>query len=273
MGETLMSFVRLIAMDVDGTLYDRPGTISEVNLAALHKAQEKGVTVAIATGRTPANMLMSTRALGLYCPVIGSNGTHVVDENNNLIFEYLMATEAAKEAQYRLSQLDTEYNVVTVDTLCMSHRDNSYKLTKAECDGLLQYGQKCLYGQENARICAGEKVNKLFAYNCADIDAVRAALSDIPGIYLSRSGKDNVEIMPVGADKALGVRALADCCNISMNDVMTMGDEMNDLEMIRAAGWGVAMGNAVEALKKEACYVTEHCHDHGVSCAIWRYVL
>lgn len=268
-----MSRVRLIAMDVDGTLYDRPGTISEVNLAALHAAQQKGVVVAIATGRTPANMLMSTRELGLYCPVVGSNGTHVVDENNSLLFEYVMDSAAAQEAQYRLSHLDTEYNVVTADTLCMSRADNSYKLNTEECAKLASYGQQCLFGPENAAACAKGRVNKMFAYNCRDIEDVRRALSDIPGIYLSRSGKDNVEIMPVGADKALGVRALARHFGIDMGDVMTMGDEMNDLEMIRAAGWGVAMGNAVPALKKEACYVTEHCHDHGVSCAIWRYVL
>lgn len=268
-----MSQVRLIAMDVDGTLYDRPGTISEVNLSALHAAQEKGVVVAIATGRTPANMLMSTRELGLFCPVVGSNGTHVVDENNRLLFEHVMDHKAAVEAQYRLSQLDTEYNVVTRDTLCMSRADNSYKLNTAECAKLASYGQQCLFGPEHAKACAREKVNKMFAYNCADIEAVRRALSDIPGIYLSRSGNDNVEIMPVGADKALGVRALASHYGISMNDVMTMGDEMNDYEMISAAGWGVAMGNAVPALKMACRYVTENCRDHGVSCAIWRYVL
>ena len=106
-----MSRIRLIALDVDGTLYDRPNGISEENLAALHAAQEQGVVVAIATGRTPANMLMRSREMGLYCPIVGSNGTHIVDENNKLLYEYTMDTKAAQEAQYRLSQLDTEYKV------------------------------------------------------------------------------------------------------------------------------------------------------------------
>ena len=268
-----MSRIRLIALDVDGTLYDRPNGISEENLAALHAAQEQGVVVAIATGRTPANMLMRSREMGLYCPIVGSNGTHIVDEDNKLLYEYTMDTKAAQEAQYRLSQLDTEYNVVTTDALCMSRIENSYKLEVQEYKKLTAYGQQCLFGQEEAAKCAKGRVNKMFAYNCRDIEEVRRALSDIPGIYLSRSGRDNIEIMPVGADKAKGVKALADCYGISMNDVMTMGDEMNDYEMIVSAGWGIAMGNAVPQLKAAARYVTAHCHDHGVACAVWRYVL
>ena len=180
---------------------------------------------------------------------------------------------AAVEAQARLARLDTEYNVVTSDALCMSKLDTTYPMEKSFYEKLAFFGQECLFGQENARECARRKVHKMFAYNCADIQAVRDALRDIPGIYLSQSGSGNVEIMPVGADKILGVQAMAEHYHIAMKDVMTLGDEMNDYGMISGAGGGTAMGNAIPAIKKAARYVTETCNDHGVACAIWRYAL
>lgn len=268
-----MPTIRMIAMDVDGTLYNSRSVISQENIEAMKAAQEKGIIVAIATGRTPANMMVATREVGLHCPVIGTNGTHVVDAENNIIFQRFMDPQAAIEAQKRLSEMDTEYNVVTSDALCMSKAHNAYNMDKSFYDKLALFGQECLSGPENAWQCARRHVNKLFAYNCADIQAVRDALKDIPGIYLSQSGKDNVEIMPIGADKVLGIQAMAAHYGIAMKDVMTLGDEMNDLGMIRAAGWGIAMGNATKAVKDAARYVTETCDDHGVARAIWRYAL
>ena len=268
-----MPTIKLIAMDVDGTLYNSRGQISKENIAAMRAAQEKGVVVAIATGRTPANMMVATREAGLLCPVIGTNGTHVVDENNRILFQHFMDPAAAVEAQERLSKLDTEYNVVTSDALCMSKQDTTYPMEKSFYDQLAAFGQECLFGPENARECARRRVHKMFAYNCADIQAVRDALRDIPGIYLSQSGSGNVEVMPVGADKILGVEALARHYGIAMKDVMTLGDEMNDYGMISGAGWGIAMGNAIPAIKQIARYVTQTCDQHGVAAAIWRYAL
>ena len=89
-------------------------------------------------------------------------------------------------------------------------------------------------------------------------------LKGIPGISVTRSGRQNFEIMPAQVNKVRGITVLCRRYGIGMDRVMCIGDEMNDLEMIRAAGVGVAMGNADERIKNVAKYHTASNNDDGI---------
>ena len=83
----------------------------------------------------------------------------------------------------------------------------------------------------------------------------------------------NIEIMPAGMDKGKGVRDMARAMGVSMDQVMALGDENNDIPMLRAAGFGVAMGNASEETKNAARFITASNAEEGFALALETYVL
>src|SRR5699024_9567724 len=91
-------------------------------------------------------------------------------------------------------------------------------------------------------------------------------------LELTNSMPYNVEINPAGVNKAAALEKVCDWMGITMNNVMAAGDSLNDIKMIEQAGTGVAMGNAQEAIKKVADYVTDSNNQDGVANAIQRFV-
>ena len=107
----------------------------------------------------------------------------------------------------------------------------------------------------------------------AEADKLLAELKLIKGIYVTSAGKNSIEIMKDGVNKCSGVKELAAMHGIDMKNVMTLGDYNNDMPMIRAAGLGVAMGNALDDVKACADYVTDTNDHDGVAKAIEKFVL
>ena len=104
-------------------------------------------------------------------------------------------------------------------------------------------------------------------------EEIRKGLEDIPGIELTRSGPRNVEINPIGVNKARGIEELAGHFGISLSQVMTLGDEENDIPMLKAAGYGVAMKNGSEDAKAAARFITDSNNDGGWAKAVRKYAL
>lgn len=107
------------------------------------------------------------------------------------------------------------------------------------------------------------------------LDGIRERLSESLLTHYSpvRSQPIIAEFLVKGVSKASGLKALTKHLGLEAANVMAIGDEMNDLEMIKWAGLGVAMGNAVEAIKAVADAVTTHNDEAGVAHAIERYIL
>ena len=116
-------------------------------------------------------------------------------------------------------------------------------------------------------------MHKFFVCSNDRSDEVRAALQDIPGIELTRSSPRNVEINPAGVNKARGIEELAAFFDIPLSQVMALGDEENDLPMIKAAGYGVAMGNGSEDVKAAARFITDTNNQGGWAKAVRKYAL
>ena len=265
--------VRLIATDIDGTLLNRQGVISERNLRAIHAARERGILVAIASGRFPENVFVLLERYGLRLPIIGENGARVTDEALRLLSERVMAPKAAEETLETLISLGSDYFIFGDRAICTSTDGMVHHSELSQGERMKELGFRYYHGPKEARELIQGSVHKFFVCDNKPLAQVRQALQRIPEIDLTQSSARNIEIMPSGVDKGRGVADLANALGIPMEQVMTLGDESNDIPMLRAAGYGVAMGNGSEEAKRAARFVTDTNANDGFAKAIEKYAL
>ena len=269
-----MNPIRLIATDVDATLLNSQLVIPERNLRAIRAAQEKGITVAISSGRFPENVYVLLQDYGLRCPIIGTNGADVIDENLNRLSETWIAPEAALRALNELIHLGSDYFMFARQAICTSRVTRKHHSELSFGDRIRALGFTYYHGPEKALLLASRgTAHKIFVCDNVPLSQVRQALGAIPGIALTQSSGSNIEVMPCGIDKGIGVKVLAEALGIPMTQVMTLGDEGNDIPMLRVAGCGVAMGNGSAEAKAAAKYVTDTNDNCGFAKAIERYAL
>lgn len=274
--------VRLIALDLDGTLFTEDKNISEENQKVIREALEKGMEIVIATGR-PANGIPAElfREMGVRY-VISLNGSCVCRlQDGAHIYEERMDTEDACE----LVQMCLEYRVY----LSVFAGEKSCVQRDAE-DLLDQMGFPAVLYEYIKK--TRTYVDDLPAYLRASGDPIyKVVMNFIPlpdGSYLDYDilrdkidadarfdqvdgGGHNMEVTKAGVSKGKAFRWLAEKLGIPIEETMACGDTENDIEIIRAAGIGVAMGNAGEKVKENADFVTKSNMEDGVAYAIRRF--
>lgn len=273
-----MHDIRLIASDMDGTLFNSRHEISDRNAAAILEAQKKGVLFALCTGRISQYGALHVNDKGISCPVIGGNGGAIWDDTKKeIISQHPIEADIAMAVDDLLHHYGMLYYAFLADNIVSSdekinHPNASWKdgaMTKA-------YGIPFGGGREKMRNAVeNEQPFKFFVARQPDdvYEKVLAEVKKIKGIYVTSAGKNSIEIMKDGVNKCSGVEELAAMYGIPMEKVMTMGDYDNDIPMIRAAGLGVAMGNALDEVKACADYVTDTNDNDGVAKAIEKFVL
>ena len=266
--------IKLIATDIDGTLVSNQGIITERSLRAIRSAKEKGITVAIATGRFPENAYMLLEDYGLRLPIIGVNGARVVDESLREISSHEMDREAVRQTLNVLLNAGSDFFIFGDHAICTATPQRKHHSELSQGDRIKALGFQYYHGKEEVEeFIAHHAVYKFFVCDNMPLPPIRQALSAVPGIDLTQSGYNNIEIMPAGVDKGQGVRDLAAVMGISMNEVIALGDQSNDIPMLKAAGWGVAMGNASEETKSAARFVTASYAEEGFAKALETYAL
>lgn len=265
--------IRMIASDVDGTLLNSRGIITEESLSAIRAAQQAGIIFAIASGRFPENVYVRIRQYSLSCPIIGVNGCHITDENLQPIFTAAMAPQAAREVMDVLYDFGSEFFMFNTHSVCTSRKDLPHHSEITRPEEILALGFRYYHGREEMLSCINTPVHKYYICEGYRGDRLWQRLEKIPGIALTQSGDSNIEVIPEGIDKADGVRMLAAHYGIPMEQVMTLGDHENDIPMLQAAGFGVAMGNGTENAKKAARFITATHDENGLAKAIRTWVL
>lgn len=268
--------IRLIAMDMDGTLLNSHQQISAGNARVLKKASEAGVKLAICSGRMAADVAMFALENGLKdCALLGTNGTHCWLNPEGVVFaDHVFASDLLQAMLDVLEPTEVLFTLFaqetaivfndpeqTTDKWWASHRDGRYPLQVVHA--------------ENCKDLSVYQVNKV-VISTNDLELlgqIRSQLEEIAGLDVSSSWQNNLEIMPLGCNKGSAVAELAAQLGLDASQVMTFGDYDNDLPMIEWAGWGVAMGNANEKIKQAARLVTLTNDEDGVGKAIEQYVL
>ncbi|MER2255551.1 MAG: Cof-type HAD-IIB family hydrolase [Priestia megaterium] len=239
---------KLIALDMDGTLLNNQQEISEENRAAIAKAQEQGVHVVLSTGRSLLTCREYAQSLQLSSYLITVNGSEIWDESGELV-ERKLIDASSIEKMWNLTQ---------------EHKLNFWAVTTDK-----------VWRDEFPEDIASQEWLK-FGYDIPD-DALREeVLKQIAGISdfeISNSSLTNLEINALGINKAKGIMTVCERLGITMDEVIAMGDSLNDMAMIEAAGCGIAMGNAQEAVKEAADWVTDTNVNNGVAKAISHWVL
>lgn len=271
--------IRLVALDLDGTLFNSQKIITPRTLAALRAALEQGVTVVPATGRPARGVPQELLALPGLRYALTSNGARVWDLARNApVAEFLMEKRPTAEVLRILAEYDC-----TGDLLIDGHRVSAAsqmdRMERYAPPAMLNYMRASgtvvedIQAYLEASPCLPEKVTSVFADNAQRAEAWRRIDALGLGLEISSSLERNLEVNGPGVTKGKGLTALAGHLGLERGQLMACGDSGNDLAMLRAAGLGVAMGNAEPAVKQAAVWVTASNDEDGVALAVERFVL
>lgn len=275
-----MPDVRLIALDLDGTLLDSEKRLSDRNREALAAAAAKGVHVVPTTGRFFGMMPEAIRALPFVRYAITVNGAQVYDrEADAALARVEIPVATAVAAMEVLDGFDCIYDC---------YQENWGWMTDAMQRKAADYAPDAHYlkmirefrrpvPELKAHLAAkGSDVQKVmcFARDAADLPAIQGALAArFPELVLTRSTPNNVEINHALAHKGEALRRLCDALGFGIGSAMSFGDGLNDLTMVRDAGYGVAMANSAPEVLAAAKFTTLSNDEDGVAAAIEKFVL
>ena len=266
--------IKLIALDLDGTVLDSRKDISEETRTAVRAARAAGVKVVVATGRIAGEAAIFARELGTDRDMIVAGGAAIAD---------------AETGKNRISkQIDPETCAAVLDrlqaepVLLMAYADEKlYSRPEDVAEWIAGSGRtegaagRHIVMEDVAAAVRAERpcVNKVFVGGSPEeIGRLADTLQGTAGVHITRSGVDNIEIMPEGAHKGWALRRLAEELGIDIAETLAIGDSANDLEMLRAAGTAVAMANGDAPVLALADYVTDDNDHEGVAKAIYHYI-
>ena len=278
-----MERVKLIALDMDGTLFNSQNEISEKDKETLKRATEAGVAVAVATGRAyvelPIEMLYEA---GIRYAITGNGSAVYRLPDKECILSDCLDNEVVCTIIRELKQLDIYYDIY-VDGLVYCPRSVCHNIRKMDMpESLHEHIEKTrivVDDLEDYIKSCGKSVEKTtlnFAYledgTCLGKTESAAILDRYPQVEYLSGGFHNWEFTRAGVNKGTGLRFLAERLGVPMNLTMACGDSENDLSMLRAAQVAVAMENAKPAVKEESNYITLSNNESGVAYAIEHFV-
>ena len=267
--------IKLIAIDLDGTLLNENSAITRESIETINKAMDEGVRIVLCSGRPMSGLYPYIKELGLdedeeY--IISQNGSKISTANNEIIKEILM--EEA-DVNYLVDLADKE----DVGVCIISGSDNyyayNYSTPAMEHDADLVFLDVEVLDRDLSKmenndpmvVMAVDEKDKLDRFT----DKYEAEISK--QFEFVRSCSTILEFLNRGIGKGPALLYLADYLNLDISEVMVIGDELNDLSMFEIDAFKVAMGNAHQDIKDRADYITLANSEDGVGHAIKKFVL
>ncbi len=255
---------RVIASDLDGTLFGPDHRLSKRTVDALRAARSAGWTVIAATGRNPTSAMSLLGPHDVIDTLVGSNGSLVHDPVADTTIHRFAIDEAHLASLF--ASLDAGFAGLSY---CWELADSS--AWDDGFDDIARQHQDLLMHSRGPRPNGNDPVTKVMVRHR---DLVGRHLADaieplLPApLTLGCSGVDFVEITGVGVDKSRALAHVIEPLGFNADDVIAFGDNHNDLQMLSWAGHGVAVGNAVDAAKDAADEVIGHHGDDSVAAYI-----
>ena len=273
-----MPDIRLITLDLDGTLLNSKKELSPENAAALQWAADQGIEIVPTTGRFYGGMPEVIRNLPYLHYAITINGAQVYDVLNDVgIAKAEIPVQRAVELMAWLDQFPVIYD-------CFM--DNWGWMTRSLQEKADEFAPNEHYAKMLKELRTPVDELKVFLterghdiqksqFFAKDMDLRARLMEEIPqrfpGLIVSSAVVNNVEINDRNAHKGNAIRQLAQHLGLEMRQVLAFGDGSNDITMLQEAGIGVCMENGLDSVKAVADYITDSCDEDGVAKAIYRF--
>ena len=288
---------KLITIDLDGTLLNKYGEVTEYTKNVIKKTTDKGVLVVLASGRISESVLTIAKEIGANKYYISGNGSVLYDmQKDQIIYENYLNKEKVLEIIELCDKNSIYYNIYTENAvLAKSLNYNvafyNYENTKKSSDkktdinivdDMYNYIKNSNINKflkiticDESKIVFSSIIKKI--KNIEDIDVLEVSHMSQKKIKTGTKevevGYFYTEVSSKNVDKWYAIEKVMQIENIKQEEVMALGDNNNDIVMIKNAGLGVAMGHSNNEVKKVADYITENNNEDGVAKAIEKYVL
>lgn len=264
--------IKLIALDIDGTILDKNFSISEKVKSAIKNAIDKGIYVLLATGRMYSATVPIALELGIKTPLVVYQGSLVQEfyESRDILMHHTVPLKYTMEIIKDLRNYGVQINAYINDNL---YAENISPILEEYCS------------KRNIPVCKLNKFEEIenleptklmgIDYNTNLVDEIRNQLKKKyrGTINVSKSTQYFCEFVNSNCSKANSILFLAEKFGVDKSQIMAIGDQDNDKEMLEIAEIAVAMGNGDEELKKIADFVTDTVENDGAALAIERFAL
>lgn len=284
--------IRLIASDMDGTLLGPKMDISKENVAAIKEAAAAGVTFMVATGRGYYEAKPALEEAGIECGMIAVNGAQVFEKDGSIVFSVPIDKDRSAKVIEIFQRHNTYFEIATnqgvfsdnqarrLENVATMLANSIPHLTFKTAIGMAAAYLEMLHiryiDRYDALLDDPEiEILKFIAFSSEEqkeLDPIAKKIKPLGELAVTSSSVTNIEVNHIDAQKGIAVAHVAKSMGIPLSEVMTIGDNFNDLSMLQTAGVSFAMGNAVPHVKEIAKYETASNLESGVGQAIRRAI-
>lgn len=277
--------IKLVAYDLDGTLFNSEVAVSKANAQAVKNAQRAGIEFLIATGRGPRESKSVLKDAGLHTGFINLNGALVFNEKGQLMIKRGVPINKAKQLVQLFHQEGFYFEILTANQIYtedLNQRISNIAHLMVDLNPLLNFKQAVAISAGNKSILNMKQVNsfaellrdpqievmKIIAFDARGYEAftdVKKSIAKMGNLVVTSSSSANIEVNDCNAQKGIALLDYAKLKGIKREEIAAIGDNLNDESMIREAGTGVAMGNAIPMIKKLVQVVTKTNNEDGVA--------
>ena len=281
--------IRLFASDMDGTILQNHSTIHPDNVKMVRYLQDKNIPFIICTGRDFYQASLCLKPENLQCPIIGLNGAIIYEEDGKILKEVTLSHEDTRALIQKIELHQNNWDMMTSNGIYSLHfeekfakkvetfKKNHPELTPSELEKeLIKLRQLFeaidVSSVEEILADPSVKIYKILTSNDEQESALLEIRSfvdtQLPNLVATSSFKTNIEVTHKDAQKGIALQYYANTLGISMDEVFAIGDNSNDVSMLKLAGYSVTMGNANQEAKNTAKYQTDDNKHGGVAKAI-----
>ena len=281
--------VRMVVSDMDGTLLNKRAEISEGNLAAIRRLEQNGIEFVIASGRDYHGVYSLLEEYDLNCEAILGNGSQYVDREGKVLMSCYMDKSVVKAVTEIFGDRGIPYMIFATDGFYTGQEpsfvrgrfiersckrfgrsredfDQGGRYKYMPCNQLQKIEDFDFFLKQDMEIIKVEA----FAMKTEEIRGAREILKEIPGISYLSSFDDNVEVTVRGAQKGYILEKVIGLKGLSREQVMVIGDGMNDLTLFECFPVSYAPANAQDRIRELAMEVVADCEEDGFAQAVDR---
>jgi len=266
---------KLILTDLDETLLDENKLISKENLSSINNAAKKGIKFAIASSRAYKTLEYYKDILNINPSVICFNGAYSIDENGHVIENSYLDKDILLKIIQIADENNIYYHFYNNDIMFSNRFEygiqrfyNSNKKLDKKYRIEIRLLPDCRDFIEENNVCIHKVV--LMDNDAEKLQSLRKELSSIKEIEFSKSSWNNMEIVKSGINKGTALKKLSSYLNIPIEACIAIGNDENDIPMIKAAGLGVAVNNSDPLVKQQADYITKNDNEHSAIAEVIR---